>query len=188
MKTKSSSYRGVFAAAAMVMLWAVAPGCVPSAGSYCKKVCECSACDEVAEASCVDNVGDASRRASGKSCGSQFDAYLSCVDGKNTCAGAALDAAGCETEKAALQECAGEVAFGSSCINVCTRVANECGSGNVDDCAPQCAQADQAAANGGCSAEYNAFMGCYDKQSDICSAYDSCYPESDAYQQCMYGP
>ncbi len=182
--TRSSSYRGVFAAAAIAALWAALPGCVPSAGSYCKKVCECSACDEAAEASCVDNVGDAQRRASGKQCGGEFDAFLSCVDGKTTCDAAII---GCESQQAALQACAGEIAFGfgGSCIAYCERLATECGNGSVEQCPDQCASVEQSAAATGCGEELNDFLTCYGATSDICSGGEECYPQASTYAQCV---
>lgn len=182
--TKSSSYRGFFAAAAVLALWAALPGCVPSAGSYCKKVCECSACDDAAEASCVDNVSDAQRRASGKECGGEFDAFLSCVDGKTTCEAGIT---GCESQQAALQTCAGEIAFGfgGGCISYCQRVATECGSGTPDQCSAQCASLEQSATATGCGGPLNDILTCYAALSDVCSGSDQCYPQASTYAQCV---
>lgn len=179
-------WKSVFAAAAVVLAWGAAPGCVPSAGSHCKKICECTGCDDAAEAACVDNFGDAQHRASQKECGDKFNAFFSCLDAQTKCVDGAIDDDGCEAEADALTACAGDIGviYGSSCVSLCERAAKECGnSGN--DCATSCDQSNQLAQTSGCTSEYNALLTCYGAQSDICNASSLCNNESNDFVNCF---
>ena len=180
-------WRGVLPAAAVVLAWGAAPGCVPSAGSHCKKVCDCIGCDEAAEATCVDNFGDAQHRANAKDCGDKFNAFFSCLDGQTTCVDGVIDDDGCDQEAAALTACAGDIGviYGSSCQSMCERSSKECNGGDGSECAASCEQSDKFAQTSGCGSEYSALLSCYSAQSDICSASNFCSSESNDYVNCF---
>ena len=67
------------------MLWALAPGCGPSVGAYCNKICDCTGCSDSELDDCVDAIDDARKDAEDEGCSGEFDAYLSCLDGELTC-------------------------------------------------------------------------------------------------------
>lgn len=179
------SVKAALASMAVILAWGAAPGCVPSAGSYCKKVCDCTGCDEAAESSCVDTVGDAQHRASKKECGGEFDAYFSCLDAQTKCVDGAVDDDGCESEADTLTACAGDIGlgFGASCQTLCERAQQECGNGG--DCATSCQQSEDLAQTTGCKSEYNAILACYSSAPDICNVSSTCEQEANTFVNCF---
>lgn len=87
------------------VIWGATPGCGPSAGGYCEKLCDCTGCSVSENAECVDSIEDVRAAADEKGCRDKFDAYLSCVDHELLCVQGAVDADGCEAEQTALFDC-----------------------------------------------------------------------------------
>ena len=178
------SLRWMFAAAVPALLWTISPGCVPSSGSYCRKVCACAACDDAAEEACVDSLKTAQTNAATRGCGAQYDAYLSCADSIIVCDSATTDTT-CSAERSALQACAGDVTFGSPCVNVCMIRVSKCGGGDPTYCAESCSYQDEQAEKAGCATEYNAFLGCELKPDNLCSGVQGCPDTYDVYIKCI---
>jgi hypothetical protein len=129
MKTRHIGNAAVIAAG--WALGAIAPGCTPSAGSYCDEVCSCIGCTEDARADCTISVEKTRQTAADHSCSSEFDAYFSCLHGETSCVGGKASANGCETDAARLTQCGGSVLFtGNACDRLLATLetkSQECG-------------------------------------------------------------
>lgn len=173
--------RAVLAAAIAATFGAIAPGCNPSAGSFCRKVCECSVCDEDQRAECIDSVDDGRRAAENKGCDAEFDDYLGCANSAATCTGSEASFAGCESEANALYECAGPIGIGASPCELATEQivahAEECGldigdpGGQDVDCTPELGKQSLCAAGCFTAASCGAFNG---TDSDATDEYINC--------------
>lgn len=113
--------KAFFFGGAVLAFWGIAPGCGPSAGSYCNKVCDCSGCSETERLDCVDTVDDARKASEDKECGSEFNDYFACVSGETTCVDDKIEVDGCDAEADALAKCGGPVVIGG---NACERYAD----------------------------------------------------------------
>lgn len=143
--------------AAVMVLWGLAPGCGPSAGSYCNKVCDCLGCDESERADCIDSVDDARKGAERAQCSSEFDDYLSCFNGELTCVDDAIDADGCETEAEALSQCGGPVILGG---NACERLYATA-EAKYEECGVDFPGGEQPECTGEQAAQAQCFQPCY---------------------------
>lgn len=170
---------------AVVLVGGAAPGCAPSAGAYCRKVCDCTGCDAAAEAECVDDLSDAQHRASKKECGDKFNAYFSCIDGQTKCVGGALEVEGCESEGEALVTCAGDIGLniGVTCQVVCQRTEEECGGGG-SQCLEGCGSLQDLGQAAGCTLEFQAFLTCYNNAENICNGAGGCDSEISILLSC----
>ena len=99
------------------VIWGTIPGCGPSSGSYCNKICECEGCSDPERADCVDSVDDARKLADDNGCAEKFDAYFSCIDSEVSCTAGRIDADGCDAELTALAQCG--VPFAGSNVAAC---------------------------------------------------------------------
>lgn len=86
-------------------LWAAAPGCGPSVGAYCDKVCDCVGCSDSERTECVDAIEDVRKQAEEAGCGSEFNDVLSCANSELECTNDSISADGCESEADALNKC-----------------------------------------------------------------------------------
>lgn len=137
---------------------------------------DCRAIEEV-----VDSYG----------CRPEFESYFSCIaDLPNLCS----LPGGCETELAAVNACLsgdppstcneGGAPQNATCASLCTRSA-ACADPSTD-CATGCADAAQAVAEAGCTAEYQLYMDCASTCDDICSLTEYDCPSSyEAFVSCM---
>lgn len=139
--------KALLVSGAVMAFWGAAPGCGPSAGSYCNKVCDCTGCDQTERADCLDTVDDARKASEDKECGSEFNDYFACVSSETTCVDDKVDFDGCDAEAEALSKCGGPVVLGG---NACERYADtviakyaECnvdlatGNGGEVECSPE---------------------------------------------------
>ena len=180
------AYRWALLSTTPLFAWIAAPGCVPSSGSYCMKMCACADCSEVAEEQCVELLKFTQRTSAEKGCGSQYDAFLSCADSIVSC-GNAVPPRTCEAERGALQACTGgePVAFGSLCTNNCMRLTSKCSGGSdLSYCAQSCSSQDAQADKSGCVEAYNKYLTCQIADEDPCSGASTCTDDYVAYIQC----
>ena len=91
--------------ALVVTFWGVAPGCGPSIGAYCDRVCDCTGCSATQQDDCVDTTDDVRRKADKKGCRSQFDDLLSCGLEELECKDGHAHIDGCESEQEAFLKC-----------------------------------------------------------------------------------
>lgn len=102
---------------------AFGPGCGPSSGSFCDKICDCTGCSEVERTDCVDSVDDAQKAANDEGCNDQYNAYFSCMNSELSCTAGVLDADGCDAEIDAVSKCMGSfIGFG---VNGCEYAINK---------------------------------------------------------------
>lgn len=101
--------RATVVGAAGIVFWGMAPGCGPSVGAYCNKVCDCTGCSDSEVDDCVDSTDDARKAAGEAGCGSEFDAALRCAASELSCEDARVQTDGCEEENEALYECTPDV-------------------------------------------------------------------------------
>jgi hypothetical protein len=95
----------VAVASLVVTFWGVAPGCGPSIGAYCNKVCDCVGCSDSQRDDCIDDADDARKAAENKGCRGQFDDLLSCGANELECKDGYTQTDGCDSEVEAYNEC-----------------------------------------------------------------------------------
>lgn len=91
--------------ALVVTFWGVAPGCGPSIGAYCDKVCDCVGCSDDQRTDCIDDAEDARKNADDKGCRGQFDDLLGCGANELECKDGYTQTDGCDSEVEAYNEC-----------------------------------------------------------------------------------
>lgn len=103
---KSFKVTNVVSLSVLVALaWLTAPGCKPSVGSYCDKLCDCVGCSQPEREECVDLLDDYRKQAEADGCGGEFDAMLSCANEELVCTDGQLEGDGCEPQAEKLYEC-----------------------------------------------------------------------------------
>jgi hypothetical protein len=159
--------KALFAGASVVLVAGVAPGCGATAAGYCSKRCDCVPCTADQKALCVTQVDDSRASSQASGCGSQFDAYFSCLDSETACVAGAIDEDGCEVERDALVECGGFLG------NVCDKF--------VADLNAKYAECGITGSGGGTGSGE-----CTPAQSQVDACYDACLPKLDC--PCLVNP
>ncbi|MFO0590079.1 MAG: hypothetical protein U0441_21235 [Polyangiaceae bacterium] len=180
------AHRWALLAATPLFAWIAAPGCAPSSGSYCMKMCACADCSASDEADCIDLLKLTQRTSAEKGCGSQYDTFLSCADSLLTCGDGVPDRT-CDDERSALTACTGgdPVQFGSLCTTACLRVGNLCGTSDLASCSSGCHFGDSNAQRSGCISAYNDYLICQLKVDDPCGGIAECDGDYKAYVKCL---
>jgi hypothetical protein len=103
---KTISALGKMAVGSLVVTFlGIAPGCGPSIGAYCDKVCDCQGCSDTQRDDCIDTADDARRNADHKGCRGEFDKLLSCGMEELECKDGYPKIDGCDSEQKKYLEC-----------------------------------------------------------------------------------
>lgn len=135
---------------AAVSLWGLAPGCGPSIGSYCNKLCDCFGCSDSEHDECIDAAEDAKKAADEAGCGSEFNDALGCTNDEFTCDDGEADLDGCESEGEALLKCTSGSGINPGGLDPCEKYLQtfearyeECGvdspAGEIGECTDEIA-------------------------------------------------
>jgi hypothetical protein len=159
--------------------------------TYCQRL---AMCPDGGDPACVQDCTDATNEATALGCLAPYRALLDCVFSGDVCA-ATQDQ--CLDEIDAYSICtinggtgggcapAGSAPPSTDCASVCTR-SQACPDADPTPCATQCADLNSDAAATGCTAEYQAFLGCANSCMDLCSVSDEeCTTELTVYATCI---
>lgn len=175
--------RLALAAAAVTLAWGVAPGCGPSAASYCNKVCDCQGCDDDQRQSCVENVQDAQTTAKDAGCSAEWSNYFSCNNAEAECTNDHLTSDGCEAERKALSDCGGGSV--ADCAGLCDAFA-ECQGSDPSTCLDSCDQQQSFIDESGCNTEWSGYIDCLLGVEDLCNFNgEECIDQAIEYSDCF---
>lgn len=168
---------------AWVLVWGAAPGCAPSVGAYCNRVCDCTGCDDSEHDECVTTFNDQREVARKASCEAEFNDALSCANTGFTCTGERPGFSGCDAEATKLSECSGGSAvFGNAC-----EAAAALYIGHYEECTGQ--QIENTSNGTSCTAEEGRLVlcaaGCYAETSCAFVNGTGSSEESTAYADCV---